>query len=233
MYKKHIHYLSCHLQHMAVRTLENIASQGGRWAACFSMESVAADLAVIMQTGQLDGLRAGAASTLCRLMRFDTLLVAFADSRYTLDLCLDGERGSACKSTGFSPQTEGSFAGMEESSTKVQAASLNMFVLSLLQPSLSADSATVLQVCVLESTSLQELMMRVRHLQDTEGVTRVVMARLENSQPVIQGKALLALAVLFQVAPDCLPLALEAGLLLHVRCFSHEVCKPQHNSVWY
>ena len=61
------------------------------------MESVAADLAVIMQTGQLDGLRAGAASTLCRLMRFDTSLVAFADSRYTLDLCLDGERGSACE----------------------------------------------------------------------------------------------------------------------------------------
>ena len=142
------------------------------------------------------------------------------------------------KSTEFSPRTEGSFAGMEESSTKVQAASLNMFVLSLLQPSLSTDSATVLQVCAIELTSLQELKMRIRHLQDTEGVTRVVMARLEASQPVIQGKAILALAVLFQVAPDCLPLALKAGLLPHVRCFSYEACKPQYKYIptcdlWY
>ena len=47
--------VACCLQHYAVKTIENVVSQGGEWAARFASEEVAADLLSIWVTNRRCG----------------------------------------------------------------------------------------------------------------------------------------------------------------------------------
>lgn len=57
--------------HYAVKTVENICSQGGEWAARFATQDVVMSLVQLINgTGRGEQLRATAASTLARLLRY-------------------------------------------------------------------------------------------------------------------------------------------------------------------
>ena len=75
------------MQHYAVKTIENVVSQGGEWAARFASESVAADLLTVWVTNRTEVLKATAASTLSRLLRYnpgllDSLLDRFGTRHF-------------------------------------------------------------------------------------------------------------------------------------------------------
>lgn len=57
-------------QHYAVKTVENICSQGGDWASKFANTDVAFNLIQIYNSGRGEGLKATTASTLSRLLRY-------------------------------------------------------------------------------------------------------------------------------------------------------------------
>ena len=91
------------LQHYAVKTLENIASQGGDWAARLASAEAAACLVAIWQGSRADNLRATAASTLSRMLRHEPALLSLALDKYRSSLLVGGEsltlrvlRAAAC-----------------------------------------------------------------------------------------------------------------------------------------
>lgn len=57
-------------QHYAVKTVENICSQGGDWASKFANTDVAFNLIQIYNSGRGENLKATTASTLSRLLRY-------------------------------------------------------------------------------------------------------------------------------------------------------------------
>jgi serine/threonine-protein kinase ULK4 len=63
-------------QHYAVKTIENICSQGGDWAAKFASEDVVFSLLQIYNSTKNEALKATAASTLARLLRHSPALVS-------------------------------------------------------------------------------------------------------------------------------------------------------------
>eukprot|EP00891_Asterochloris_glomerata_P004830 jgi/Astpho2/4830/e_gw1.00068.1.1_t len=73
-------------QHYAVKTLENIASQGGDWAARLASAEAAACLVAIWQGSRADNLRATAASTLSRMLRHEPALLSLALDKYRSSL---------------------------------------------------------------------------------------------------------------------------------------------------
>ena len=79
------------LQHYAVKTLENIASQGGDWAARLASAEAAACLVAIWQGSRADNLRATAASTLSRMLRHEPALLSLALDKYRSSLLVGGE----------------------------------------------------------------------------------------------------------------------------------------------
>ena len=70
------------VQHYAVKTIENVVSQGGEWAARFASESVASDLLSVWVTNRTDVLKATAASTLSRLLRYNPGLLGFLMDKF-------------------------------------------------------------------------------------------------------------------------------------------------------
>ena len=67
-------------QHYAVKTIENICSQGGEWAAKFCSEDVVYNLVQVYYAAgkaNQENLKSTAASTLARLLRHSPALVAF------------------------------------------------------------------------------------------------------------------------------------------------------------
>lgn len=56
-------------QHYAVKTVENICSQGGEWAARFASQDVVMALVQVYSAGRGEHLKATTASTLARLLR--------------------------------------------------------------------------------------------------------------------------------------------------------------------
>lgn len=74
-----------------MKTLENIASQGGDWAARLASAEAAACLVAIWQGSRADNLRATAASTLSRMLRHEPALLSLALDKYRSSLLVGGE----------------------------------------------------------------------------------------------------------------------------------------------
>lgn len=72
------------LQHYAVKTIENIGSQAGRWAQRFASSEVISYLVTIWQGSKNDNVRSTAASTLSRLMRHSPPLLGPTLEKYSL-----------------------------------------------------------------------------------------------------------------------------------------------------
>ena len=80
------------MQHYAIKTIENIGSQAGDWATRFASSEVVSYLVTIWQGSKNDNIRATAASTLSRLMRHSSSLLAPALEKYSLKPVVQGEQ---------------------------------------------------------------------------------------------------------------------------------------------
>ncbi|MEW5310458.1 MAG: hypothetical protein WDW38_002255 [Sanguina aurantia] len=110
-------------QHYAVKTVENICSQGGDWASKFANTDVAFNLIQIYNSGRGENLKATTASTLSRLLRHSPQLVAYVVDKFGVRLFV---------------------SGLSDPSAKVQVAALNMLNLALSQPDLTVRARAAL-----------------------------------------------------------------------------------------
>ncbi|GFH10851.1 protein kinase domain-containing protein [Haematococcus lacustris] len=95
-------------QHYAVKTIENICSQGGDWAAKFTSQEVAASLVQIYSSTKAENLKATTASTLARLLRHSPQLVAAVVDKFGIHLFVAGVTDPSSKA--------GADAGMGQAS---------------------------------------------------------------------------------------------------------------------
>ena len=79
-----------HVQHYAIKTIENIGSQAGAWATRFGSSEVVSYLVTIWQGSKNDNMRATAASTLSRLTRHSPTLLAPTLEKYSLKPAVQG-----------------------------------------------------------------------------------------------------------------------------------------------
>jgi serine/threonine-protein kinase ULK4 len=84
-------------QHYAVKTIENIVSHGGEWAAKFASAEVTAALVTIMTGAKLEQLRGTAASTLARAARSSPAVLQLVLDRYGIKLLVTGLRDPSPK----------------------------------------------------------------------------------------------------------------------------------------
>ena len=84
-------------QHYAVKTIENIVSHGGEWAAKFASAEVTAALVTIMTGAKGEQLRGTAASTLSRAARSAPAVVQLVLDRYGINLLVTGLRDPSAK----------------------------------------------------------------------------------------------------------------------------------------
>eukprot|EP00198_Chlamydomonas_reinhardtii_P009635 XP_001698972.1 predicted protein [Chlamydomonas reinhardtii] len=122
--------------HYAVKTVENICSQGGEWAQRFATQDVVLSLVqLINATGRSEQLRATAASTLARLLRHSPTLVAHTVDKYGIRLFPDlstRARASLAEERGLLP---GLIALMDHSMPLLRAkAVVTVMLLSRLSP---------------------------------------------------------------------------------------------------
>ena len=82
------------MQHYAIKTVENIGSQAGEWATRFASSEVVSYLVTIWQGSKNDNIRATAASTLSRLMRHSSSLLAPTLEKYSLKPVVQGEQST-------------------------------------------------------------------------------------------------------------------------------------------
>lgn len=80
----------CWMQHYAVKTIENIASQGGHWGTCFASREAISYLVTMWHTSRNDTIRSTAASTLSRLLRHSSSLVGPTLEKYNLKPFVQG-----------------------------------------------------------------------------------------------------------------------------------------------
>ncbi|KAJ9520906.1 hypothetical protein QJQ45_014112 [Haematococcus lacustris] len=113
-------------QHYAVKTIENICSQGGDWAAKFTSQEVAASLVQIYSSTKAENLKATTASTLARLLRHSPQLVAAVVDKFGIHLFVAGVTDPSSK------------AGA------VQTAAINMLNMALTLPELSTRAKSAL-----------------------------------------------------------------------------------------
>ena len=92
-------------QHYAVKTIENIVSHGGEWAAKFASPETTASLVTIMTGAKDEQLRGTAASTLARAARCEPAVLQTVLDKYGVKLLV---------------------GGLRDPSPKVQQASLNL-----------------------------------------------------------------------------------------------------------
>ncbi|KAK9809997.1 hypothetical protein WJX72_003108 [[Myrmecia] bisecta] len=110
-------------QHYAIKTIENIASQGGAWAARFASQDVIYNLVQIYH-GKSEALKPTAASTLSRLLRHNPALLSYVVDKFGIRLFV---------------------TGLADSSAKVQCAAVNMLSLALSLPEFSVRARSALQ----------------------------------------------------------------------------------------
>ena len=85
-------------QHYAVKTIENIMSHGGEWAARFATTEVTASLVAIMTGGgKTEQLRGTAASTLARAAKSSPAVLQFVLDRYGVKTLVAGLRDHSAK----------------------------------------------------------------------------------------------------------------------------------------
>ncbi|KIY93390.1 hypothetical protein MNEG_14572 [Monoraphidium neglectum] len=84
-------------QHYAVKTIENICSQGGEWAATFSTMEVVSSLVALLGSSSGDNLKATAASTLARLLRASPPLMGALLDKWGAGVILSGLSDTSSK----------------------------------------------------------------------------------------------------------------------------------------
>ena len=80
-----------------VKTIENIVSHGGEWAAKFASQEVTAALVTIMTGAKLEQLRGTAASCLARAARYSPAVLQLVLDRYGIKLLVTGLRDPSPK----------------------------------------------------------------------------------------------------------------------------------------
>eukprot|EP00899_Mesostigma_viride_P011673 jgi/Mesvir1/20506/Mv12390-RA.3 len=77
-------------QHYAVKTIENVASQGGEWTRRFASQEVVYNLIQVFNGNRGEHLRASAVSSVARILRHSPPLVAYVVERLGVKLLLKG-----------------------------------------------------------------------------------------------------------------------------------------------
>ncbi|PNW72926.1 hypothetical protein CHLRE_14g612000v5 [Chlamydomonas reinhardtii] len=181
--------------HYAVKTVENICSQGGEWAQRFATQDVVLSLVqLINATGRSEQLRATAASTLARLLRHSPTLVAHTVDKYGIRLFV----GCLLEGTAASPSSAGGTSGGAGSgaggaSAKVQTAALNLINLTLAQPDLSTRARA--------------------SLAEERGLLPGLIALMDHSMPLLRAKAVVTVMLLSRLSPRWLLEACKAKLI--------------------
>lgn len=171
-------------QHYAVKTIENICSQGGDWAAKFCSQDVAYSLVQIYSSTKNENLKATAASTMARLLRHSPTLVAFVVDKFGTRLFVQG---------------------LQDSSSKVQTAAVNMLNMALGQPDLSTRA----------KASLSEERSLVTNL----------MGLLDHSLPILRAKGVVAIHLLCR----CVVRTTLSDVSLIARIHKALLCCADHN----
>ncbi|GAQ82018.1 Serine-threonine protein kinase FUSED [Klebsormidium nitens] len=109
-------------QHYAVKTMENIASQGGAWASKFASGETVANLVFIFQNSKLEHLRATAGSCLVRLARFHPPVLPAALEKLGVRALVRGlaEGSSKTQQTYLNLLNMGLQAGVRIGATRLQ-----------------------------------------------------------------------------------------------------------------
>lgn len=110
-------------QHYAVKTIENICSQGGEWASKFAVQDTLVGLMGIYSSTKTENVKATAASTLSRLLRSSPGMLSGVLERWGRPLLL---------------------TGLADSSSKVQVAAVNILNQALSQPEAAPKLAGLL-----------------------------------------------------------------------------------------
>ncbi|KAG2493011.1 hypothetical protein HYH03_008674 [Edaphochlamys debaryana] len=192
--------------HYAVKTVENICSQGGEWASRFATQDVVLSLVQLINAqGRGEQLRATAASTLARLLRHSPTLVAHTVDKYGIRLfvgcLLDGTAGSASASAGGAGGT-GSGGGAGGASGKVQTAALNLLNLTLAQADLSTRARA--------------------SLAEERGLLPGLVGLLDHALPLLRAKALVTIMLLSRLSPRWLLEACKHKLMGAVERLARE-----------
>ncbi|WIA17198.1 hypothetical protein OEZ85_014081 [Tetradesmus obliquus] len=110
-------------QHYAVKTIENICSQGGEWASKFAVQDTLVGLMGIYSSTKTENVKATAASTLSRMLRSSPGMLSGVLERWGRPLLL---------------------TGLADSSSKVQVAAVNILNQALSQPEAAPKLAGLL-----------------------------------------------------------------------------------------
>ncbi|GFR42705.1 hypothetical protein Agub_g3628 [Astrephomene gubernaculifera] len=191
--------------HYAVKTVENICSQGGEWAARFTTQDVVLSLVQIINgPGRGEQLRATAASTLARLLRHSPTLTAQTVDKYGIRLfvgCLLEGASSSPASSGAA-NGAGATAGTSGASSKVQTAALNLLNLTLAQPDLSTRARA--------------------SLAEERGLLPGLVNLMDHSLPLIRAKAVVTIMLLSRLSPRWLLEACKAKLIPAIERLARE-----------
>ncbi|KXZ51880.1 hypothetical protein GPECTOR_11g315 [Gonium pectorale] len=194
--------------HYAVKTVENICSQGGEWAARFATQDVVLSLVQLINgPGRGEQLRATAASTLARLLRHSPALVAHTVDKYGVRLfvscLLEGTGSSASAGAGGgNAGGGGSTGGAGGASSKVQTAALNLLNLTLAQPDLSTRARS--------------------SLAEERGLLPGLITLMDHSLPLIRAKAVVTVMLLSRLSPRWLLEACKAKLVPAIERLARE-----------
>ena len=149
------------VQHYAVKTLENMASHDGEWAHRFCNGEVVAHLLRIATSSRSENLKATAASTLARMMRWRPELVQPLVDNHGVALLV---------------------AGVNHGNSKVVQPFITMLVVALKHASPRTKKSVA----------------------DEKGLVLKMLKIMEHGHTVLKGKAVLCLALLFEVHPPWL-----------------------------
>uniref|UniRef100_A0A7S0S6G9 Protein kinase domain-containing protein n=1 Tax=Chlamydomonas leiostraca TaxID=1034604 RepID=A0A7S0S6G9_9CHLO len=146
-------------QHYAVKTIENICSQGGDWAAKFCSQDVAFSLVQIYTSTKSENLKSTTASTLGRLLRHSPMLVAYVVDKFGIRLFVQG---------------------LQDPSSKVQVAAVNMLNMALSQPDLTVRAKAA--------------------LSEERSLVPNLMSLLDHSLPLLRSKGVVAILLLCRLS---------------------------------
>ena len=149
------------VQHYAVKTLENMASHDGEWAHRFCNSEVVAHLLRIATSSRSENLKATAASTLARMMRWRPELVQPLDDNHGVALLV---------------------AGANHGNSKVVQPFMTMLVVALRHASPRTKKSVA----------------------DEKGLVLKMLKIMEHGHTVLKAKAVLCLALLFELHPPWL-----------------------------
>ncbi|KAF5840559.1 hypothetical protein DUNSADRAFT_16357 [Dunaliella salina] len=207
-------------QHYAVKTIENICSQGGDWAANFCSNEVAFSLVQIYSATKSENLKATTASTLARLLRHNPTLVVYVVDKFGTRLFV---------------------AGLSDPNSKVVTGAINMLNMALCQPDLTVRARAALSE---ERSLIPALMALLDHPLPVLRAKAIVTIMLLCTRPYFRAStvtpALLSDLAFFLVSSSNPALATTSGMaefkatLMHVLeaiCQQTELVLQHHEAM--